>query len=59
MLKLKSLPHTIQQLLLEVLGRLENDYGYELVSISLSLLFCARNGKYKLLSESDCDVIML
>ncbi|XP_033757244.1 LOW QUALITY PROTEIN: telomerase protein component 1-like [Pecten maximus] len=42
--KLKSLPHTVQQLLQEVLARLENDLGKETVIMAMSLLICAREG---------------
>ncbi|XP_021378535.1 telomerase protein component 1-like [Mizuhopecten yessoensis] len=42
--KLKSLPHTVQQLLQEVLARLENDLGKETVVMAMSLLICAREG---------------
>ena len=47
--KLKSMSHTTQQLLQEVLQRLETDHGVDLVSTTLSLLICTRDGTYQLL----------
>ncbi|XP_055874450.1 telomerase protein component 1-like isoform X1 [Biomphalaria glabrata] len=44
--KLKSLPQTTAQMLQEILSRLEQDHGKELVSVSLSLLACVRDGLY-------------
>nr|KAG5700929.1 hypothetical protein BaRGS_034214 [Batillaria attramentaria] len=46
--KLKSMSHTTPQLMQEVLQRLETDHGVDLVTTTLSLLICARDG---LLSE--------
>ncbi|XP_064629950.1 telomerase protein component 1-like [Lineus longissimus] len=42
--KLKSMPHTVSQLLQVVLERLESDLGVDLVTMAMSLLTCARNG---------------
>ena len=42
--KLKALPHTVVQLLQEMLQRLETDHGHVLVSHALSLLVCTRHG---------------
>ena len=39
-----SLPHTVPQLLQEILSRLESDHGVQLVSTALSLLVCSRHG---------------
>ncbi|XP_059178831.1 telomerase protein component 1-like [Physella acuta] len=44
--KLKSLPHTTSQMLQEVLVRLEEDHGKNLVSTALCLLACVREGLY-------------
>ncbi|KAH9524948.1 hypothetical protein Btru_028330 [Bulinus truncatus] len=44
--KLKSLPQTTAQMLQEILCRLEQDHGKELVCSALSLLACARDGLY-------------
>ena len=44
--RLKSIPHTIPQLLQEVLGRLEEDHGKNNIATALGLLTCTRNGKY-------------
>ena len=43
--KLKSIPHTMTQLLGEILERLEADHGREVLSAALSLLVCSRNGR--------------
>ena len=49
--KLKSLPHTLPQLLGEVLARLEEDHGESLVAAALCLLACSRNGEYCVFSS--------
>lgn len=43
--KLKMLPHTVPHLLQEILRRLEEDHGQELVAAALTLLVCTRNGE--------------
>ena len=42
--KLKSMPHTVVQLLQEIMQRLETDHGQPLVSMALSLLLVSRHG---------------
>ncbi len=42
--KLKSLPHTVPQLLQEILARLEEDHGKQVVSTAMGLLVCTRTG---------------
>ena len=46
MQKLKSLPQTVPTLLQEILGRIELDLGRDLVAMAMSLLVCARDGKF-------------
>ncbi len=45
--KLKSLPHTLHQLLQDILTRLEEDHGKDVVATAMSLLICSRNGAYR------------
>ena len=42
---MKSLPHTVPQLLQKILDRLETELGVDLISTVMCLLVCARNGK--------------
>ncbi|PVD30085.1 hypothetical protein C0Q70_09346 [Pomacea canaliculata] len=44
--RLKSMPHTTPQLLQEVLVRMEGDHGVDIVSITLCLLLCSRDGLF-------------
>ncbi|CAG5115663.1 unnamed protein product, partial [Candidula unifasciata] len=44
--KLKSLPHTTAQMLQEILKRLEEDHGQDIVTAAVCLLACAREGLY-------------
>lgn len=44
--KLKELPHTTAQMLQEVLARLEEEHGVDIITTAFSLLSCARDGLY-------------
>ena len=45
--KIQSLPETIPQLFIEILSRLERDFGQTLVQAALSLIACSRGGLYE------------
>lgn len=40
------MPHTVPNLLQEVLTRLEGDLGQDTVATSMLMLICVRDGKY-------------